>query len=115
MNKTNDGLLDFDHLASDQSKDSAVSNHLSMERLRKKNAAVKELERLILAAESDDNLLLLRNKVVETDYDDLDKEALLMELDNYVINKMAPIIKEASLLEEKSRIKRIYIWELPAS
>lgn len=108
--KENDGLLNFDHIASENSQTEMKPNESSLERLRKQNAIVEELEKLTMTCKKDEDLIILRKKVIETNYDNLNKRDLLDELDNYVIERIAPIIEEASSLEEmKQDLKNTYI------
>lgn len=95
------GLIDFSDLMSDSKQTVETNNNTSLDKLRRQNAAADEVERLITMCKNEDELLQLRNKIIDTDYGTIDKKEMLIALDNYVLKKIAPVIKEASLLEKR--------------
>lgn len=107
--RNNDGLIDFENLASIQSQPVAGLNP-ALEKLRVQNAVAEEFARLTEGCKNEEDFLSLRSKVIHTDYTNFNKEILLEEVDKYVAEKMAPIVQEASLLgKRKEDMKNAYL------
>jgi len=103
---TNNGLIDFSNFASDTEETVETNTNSSLDKLRRQNAAADEVENLIAVCKNEDELLRLRNKIIDTDYGPIDKKEMLAALDAHVLKKIEPIIKEASLLEKRQEDKK---------
>lgn len=106
---TKGGLIDFSSLDADSELMMEPNRNASLDMLRKQNAAADEVEKLITMCKSEEELLQLRNKIIDTDYGTMDKKEMLTALDNYVLKKIEPMIQEAALLE-KRREESKNIW-----
>lgn len=98
---TKAGLIDFSNLDADSEPVVKTNSNTPLDKLRKQNAAADEVERLITMCKNEEELLRLRNKIIDTDYGTMDKREMITTLDNYVLKKIDPIIKEAALLEKR--------------
>lgn len=104
--KINNGLIDFDNLVPSSNQTPEITPELSLDKLRSQNAAADEAEKLIAMCKNENELLELRNKIIDTDFTTVNKKELLLALDHYVIQKIAPIIQEASLFNKRKQDKK---------
>lgn len=72
-----------------------------IERLREKNAAKEVVDRLIEDCRGESDYLALRDKIIGTEYQDMDKAVILQVLDDCMSQKLSEVIKEADQLESR--------------
>ncbi len=96
------GFMDFESFPGN-TKESQTNK--AVNKLRQQNAISDELNYLTKTCKNEQDLLTLRTKIIEKEYKDLNKGNLLTALDDYINEKLADTIKEASLLSERRKEK----------
>ena len=75
----------------------------ALNRLRGQNAIKEELEYLTRTCKNEQELLNLRNRIIDKEYPNLNKRDLLIALDRYVSQQLSATIHEASLLNSRKK------------
>ena len=75
----------------------------AINRLREQNAVKEELECLVKTCKNEQELLELRNKIIDREYENLKKGELLAALDDYVSNQISDTIQEAAALNDRKK------------
>ena len=70
----NKGLIDFSNIALDTEETVEKNSNSSLDKLRRQNVAMDEVENLIAMCKNEDELLRLRNKIIYTEYGSIDKK-----------------------------------------